>query len=145
MDFAQWEDFVRQMDPLIRLVVRQTLCHHHRRPVRDELKELRQEVYFRLVNRQARGLAFLAGREPKELRAYVSAVARAVVVDAVLAQLGLDLGPLAISSGQRASLIAYATSDGPTLDLSDQFTDDAQTKVRGLISLALQAAESQIF
>jgi DNA-directed RNA polymerase specialized sigma24 family protein len=85
MDFAQWEDFVRQMDPLIRLVVRQTLCHHHRRPVRDELKELRQEVYFRLVNRQARGLTFLAGREPKELRAYVSAVARAVVVDAVRA------------------------------------------------------------
>jgi len=85
MDFAQWDVFVRQIDPLIRFMVRQTLRFHGRRPVRDELKELRQEVYFRLVNRQARGLAFLAGREPKELRAYVTAVARAVVVDALRA------------------------------------------------------------
>jgi uncharacterized protein (DUF1800 family) len=68
-----------------------------------------------------------------------------VVVDAIVAQLGLDLGPLALSSAQRQALIDYATTDGPTLDLSSEFTDDAETKVRGLISLALQAAEYQLF
>jgi len=67
-----------------------------------------------------------------------------VVVDAILAQLGLDQGPLALSSTQRDLLIDYATSDGPTLDLSDEFTEDANEKVRGLISLALQAAEYQM-
>jgi uncharacterized protein (DUF1800 family) len=69
------------------------------------------------------------------------------VVDAVLHQLGLDLGPLAVTSAQRDQLIAYATDDGakPSLDLSDEFTDDATTKVRGVISLALQSAEHQLF
>jgi uncharacterized protein (DUF1800 family) len=67
------------------------------------------------------------------------------VVDAIVAQLGMDQGPLALTGGQRASLISYATSGGPTLDLSDAFTDDAKTKVRGIISLVLQAAESQIY
>jgi uncharacterized protein (DUF1800 family) len=67
------------------------------------------------------------------------------VVDAILAQLGLDQGPLALTSAQRATLIAYATSGGPTLDLSNEFTEDAVTRVRGLISLALQAAENQVF
>jgi uncharacterized protein (DUF1800 family) len=67
-----------------------------------------------------------------------------VVVDAILAQLGLDQGPLALTSVQRDLLIDYATTGGPTLDLSSEFTDDATKKVRGLISLALQAAEYQI-
>jgi uncharacterized protein (DUF1800 family) len=67
-----------------------------------------------------------------------------VVVDAILAQLGLDLGPLALTAAQRQALVDYATTDGPTLDLSSEFTDDAETKVRGLISLALQAAEYQL-
>jgi uncharacterized protein (DUF1800 family) len=69
----------------------------------------------------------------------------AVVVDAVLAQLGLDTGPLALTAGQRATLVAYAASDGPTLDLSHEWTDDATQKVRGLVSLALQTAEYQLF
>jgi hypothetical protein len=72
------------------------------------------------------------------------AAAPGVVVDAILAQLGLDQGPLALTAVQRDLLIDYATTDGPTLDLSDEFTDDANKKVRGLISLALQAAEYQI-
>jgi len=33
----------------------------------------------------------------------------------------------------------------PTLDLSTSSPDDTDTKVRGLIALALQAAESMIF
>ena len=67
------------------------------------------------------------------------------VVDAILAQLGLDTGPIAITPTQRQRLIDYATTGGPTLDLSDDSTDDANTKVRGLISLALEAAENNTF
>ena len=67
------------------------------------------------------------------------------VVDAVLHQLGLDAGPLAMSAAQRQALIDYASSDGPTLDLSSEFTDDATVKVRGVIALALQSAEAQVF
>ncbi len=68
--------------------------------------------------------------------------ASSVVVDTIVHQLGLDVGPLALTSTQKAYLVAYA---GSTLDLTDEFTNDAKTKVRGLISLALQAAEHQIF
>jgi len=69
------------------------------------------------------------------------------VIDAILAQLGLDQGPIAItpSSAQRTALINYATTDSPTLDLSNDSTDDANTKVRGLVSLALEAAEHNTF
>ncbi len=74
-----------------------------------------------------------------------SAVPAATVVDAVLHQLGLDQGPLALTSTQRGRLITYTTTGGPTLDLSDEFTTDAVTKVRGLIALALQAAEHMVF
>lgn len=69
------------------------------------------------------------------------------VVDALLAQLGLDVGPAALSGAQRDILIDYATdgSPGATLDLSNNETSDARVKVRGVISLALQCAESQVF
>jgi len=69
------------------------------------------------------------------------------VVDAIVHQLGLDLGPAPIDANQRAALIAYATDGGtnPTLDLSDEFTDDATVKVRGVLSLLLQSAEYQLF
>jgi len=69
------------------------------------------------------------------------------VVDAIVHQLGLDLGPAPITAAQRTALIAYATDGGlnPTLDLSDEFTNDASVKVRGLISLLLQSSEYQLF
>jgi len=68
------------------------------------------------------------------------------VVDEVISQLSLDVGPLALTSVERDVLIAYATDDGanPTLDLSSDTTDDFRTKVRGIIGLALQAAESHV-
>lgn len=68
------------------------------------------------------------------------------VVDEVIAQLGLDIGPMALTLVERDVLIAYATDDGatPTLDLSSDITDDFLTKVRGIIGLALQAAESHV-
>jgi uncharacterized protein (DUF1800 family) len=69
----------------------------------------------------------------------------ATVVDAILAQLGLDQGALALSTTQRGRLISYASTGGPTLDLSHEWTDDAQVKVRGLIGLALQTAEYMVF
>ena len=69
----------------------------------------------------------------------------AVVVDAILHQLGLDAPPAAFTAAQRQALIDYATTGGPTLDLSDDFTTDATVKVRGLIALALQSAEAQAF
>jgi uncharacterized protein (DUF1800 family) len=68
------------------------------------------------------------------------------VVDEVIAQLSLDVGPLALTSVERDLLIAYATDDGvnPTLDLSSDTTDDFRSKVRGIIGLALQAAEFHV-
>ena len=43
-------------------------------------------------------------------------------------------------------IAAYATDNGanPNLDLSSDTTDDFLTKVRGVIGLALQAAESHV-
>ena len=52
---------------------------------------------------------------------------------------------IAISAAQRTILINYATTGSPTLDLSSDSTDDARTKVRGLVSLALEAAEHNTF
>jgi hypothetical protein len=68
------------------------------------------------------------------------------VVDEVIAQLGLDIGPLQLTPAERDALIAYATDDGanPNLDLTSEETDDFLTKVRGVIGLALQAAESHV-
>ncbi|HLX60698.1 MAG TPA: DUF1800 family protein [Planctomycetota bacterium] len=64
-----------------------------------------------------------------------------VVVDAILSYLGLNSGPLAITADERNELLTYATSGGPTLDLSSTTTDDARIKVRGLLSLAMQTPE----
>jgi len=68
------------------------------------------------------------------------------VVDEVIEQLGLGVGPLALTVTERDALLAYATDDGanPTLDLSSDATNDFLTKVRGIIGLALQAAESHV-
>jgi uncharacterized protein (DUF1800 family) len=70
-----------------------------------------------------------------------------VVLDAILRQFGLDQGPLALTGAQRDALLAYATDSGlkATLDLSHEETDDVYEKVRGLIALALQSAEAQMF
>jgi uncharacterized protein (DUF1800 family) len=69
------------------------------------------------------------------------------VVDAVVRQLGLDVGPLALNAVHRAALLDYATDYGlrTSLDLSHEDTLDARQKVRGLIALALQSAEAQVF
>lgn len=80
----------------------------------------------------------------------------AVVVDQVLAQLGLNAAQVgttppnprtALNANQRTALIDYLTDNGanPTLNLSKDTNYDAVVKVRGLISLALQTAENQIF
>ena len=76
-----------------------------------------------------------------------NSVPPADVVDQVVAQLGLDVGPLALTAAQKTVLEEYASDDGAltSLDLSSEYTDDVQTKVRGLISLALQAAEAQMY
>ncbi len=68
------------------------------------------------------------------------------VVDEVIAQLGLDIGVLGLTSVERDALIAYATNDGAitTLDLTSDQTEDFRLKVRGIIGLALQAAESHV-
>ena len=71
----------------------------------------------------------------------------AAVVNKIVAQLGLDQGPTALTTAQKNTLVAYANDNGmkPTLDLSDESTDDATVKVRGVISLALQCAEGHVF
>lgn len=77
------------------------------------------------------------------------AVDPAVLVDAVLAQLGLDgtQGPVALGAAQRDDLIDFASDFGATatLDLSSENTGDFRRKARGVVALVLQAAESQIF
>lgn len=80
----------------------------------------------------------------------------AAVVDLILAQLGLNAAPVGsvaanprtpLNSNQRTALINYLTDNGanPTLNLTKDTNYDAAVKVRGLISLALQTAEQQIF
>lgn len=70
-----------------------------------------------------------------------------LVVDAVLHQLGLDAAPLALNTTQRAALVDFASAGGllPTLNLENERTDEARFLVRGVIALALQAAEAQVF
>lgn len=71
------------------------------------------------------------------------------VVDSILARLGLDgtQGGIALTPGQVASLVDFLTDGGSksSIDLSDEWTDDARLFVRGTIALALQSAEAQIF
>jgi uncharacterized protein (DUF1800 family) len=87
----------------------------------------------------------LAALEKLELGS--SSVPPGDVVDQIIAQLGLDVGPVALTTAQRDVLVAYASDNGTrtSLDLSSEFTDDAVQKVRGVLSLALQAAEAQVF
>ena len=72
-----------------------------------------------------------------------------VVVDAIVARLGLDgsQGGIALTAGQKAALLDFLTNGGTktSLDLSNAWTDDAKQFVRGAIALALQSAEAQIF
>lgn len=72
-----------------------------------------------------------------------------VIVDAILARLGLDgsQGGVALTPAQVAALVAFLTNNGSkaAIDLSDAWTDDARLFVRGTIALALQSAEAQIF
>jgi hypothetical protein len=77
-------------------------------------------------------------------------------VDLILAQIGLNAAlvgtippsrPVPITAAQRDSLIACATNGvaNATLNLKSPTTEDAKVKARGLIALALQAAENQVF
>jgi uncharacterized protein (DUF1800 family) len=75
-----------------------------------------------------------------------AAASPGAVVDAIVHRLGLDVGPLALTSTQRTALIAFATDNGArtSLDVSNEFTDDVKVKVRGVLSLVLQSAEYQL-
>jgi hypothetical protein len=81
-------------------------------------------------------------------------------VDLILAYIGLNANtvqspigaiprsrPLALTTAQRDALIAYATNGNPTakLNLKSATTTDAKVKARGLVALALQAAENMVF
>jgi hypothetical protein len=75
------------------------------------------------------------------------------VVDDVLRQLSLDIGPLQLTQVQKDTLVRFlagqtnevdpADTNFP-LDLTTDKTDDFLTKVRGVIVLALQTAEFNI-
>jgi uncharacterized protein (DUF1800 family) len=71
----------------------------------------------------------------------------AVVVDAILVQLGLDAGPMALTQVQKDELVRFITDDNtkPTLDLSNDKTEDVEKFVRGALAMALQTAEMQVF
>jgi uncharacterized protein (DUF1800 family) len=71
------------------------------------------------------------------------------VVDGVLRQLGLDAAstPFGLNATQRQALIDFASDGGSiaTLDLSSERNQDVERRVRGLVALAIQAAENQVF
>ncbi len=92
------------------------------------------------------GSSRLRLRRLKDLPIRDDAADPSVVVNAIVRRAGLDSGPLALSGSQIDALMAFVTDNGAkqTLDLSDEWTDDAQHKVRGLIALVLQAAEAQL-
>lgn len=66
------------------------------------------------------------------------------VLNAILAHLGMDTGPRALSQAEKDELLAFATSEGSTLDLSDDKTPDARRKVRGLVALCMQSPKYMI-
>jgi uncharacterized protein (DUF1800 family) len=71
----------------------------------------------------------------------------AAVVDAIISQVGLDTGPLAINATQRDVLMDAATAGGvvTSIDFSSEKTGDVYYLVRPTIALALQMAENQMF
>ncbi len=75
-----------------------------------------------------------------------AAAVPATVVTGLLAQVGLDTGPGAVTPAERQALLDYATDYGArtSLDLTDEYTADVTSKVRGLIALILQLPECQI-
>jgi hypothetical protein len=75
------------------------------------------------------------------------------VLDDVLRQLSLDIGPLALTQIQKDTLVRFLAGQenevdqpdtGFQLDLTNDKTDDFFTKVRGVIVLALQTAEFNV-
>jgi len=99
-----------------------------------------------------------AGVQPSKVKGLMGSATAdpGATVDRILAQVGLNASPvgaippsnpLPLTGAQRDLLVAYATDDGSklTLNLKQSTSPDARVKVRGLIALALQAAESQIF
>ena len=63
MDSTQWDFFVRQFGPVIRGTLARTLRVYRGRWADEQLDELGQEVYFRLLTRNEQGLRFRLGRQ----------------------------------------------------------------------------------
>ena len=74
------------------------------------------------------------------------------VVDQILEQLGMDVGPLQLLQPQKDTLVRFlagqpenqAPDTGFLLDMTNDKTDDFLDKVRGAIVLALQTAEFNV-
>jgi DNA-directed RNA polymerase specialized sigma24 family protein len=111
MDMAQWEYFVQQFGPVVRGTVARALRSYRARPANEEIDELAQEVYFRLLTRHERGLRFRLGRHPGELGSYVARVARAAVVDALRTAAAEKRGARALLSLPNDALARSALAD----------------------------------
>jgi uncharacterized protein (DUF1800 family) len=110
------------------------------------LERLAFASYFTEATRGSGRIKF---KKAREIPIGDAAVPPADVVDAVLRQLSLDAASTAygINATQRQSLIDFASDFGSisTLDLSKERNDDVVVRVRGVVALAIQAAENQIF
>lgn len=80
-DERGWEELVHRYGRRLEHRVRRTLVRSGRRPRPEDVEELVQEVYFRLLAGRARRLRRFRGTSDGELLAFLGRVVRSVVLD----------------------------------------------------------------
>lgn len=78
---GSWEEFVARFGGMIHAGVRQTLQAQGDEPLPEDVEDLRQEVYCRLLARGRRNLRHFRGRSEDELTSYLQTIVRSVVLE----------------------------------------------------------------
>ena len=89
---AGWEEIIIRHRARLRCRVRRTLQRAGVRPRADQVEELTQDVYCRLLARGARRLAACRGESESEIGAYLGKAAERVVFDQLRAARALKRG-----------------------------------------------------
>jgi uncharacterized protein (DUF1800 family) len=107
--------------------------------------------FIKEVGGSDKGSARIRGKKLKSL-VFGGMRSAGDVVDDVLTQLGLDVGPIQLTQLQKDTLVRFLAGQdevdvpntGFMLDLTNDKTDDFYDKVRGVIVLAIQTAEFNV-
>jgi RNA polymerase sigma factor (sigma-70 family) len=117
MDPVTWEDFVRRHGDKLRYRVVRVLLRIGERPRPDQVEELMQEVYCRLLERGVDLLKGRAGRQG-EVVAYLCKVVSSVVIDRVREERARKRGRARLVDAGRYGLhfLDRLTAGDPTVE-----------------------------